>query len=213
MPAQLGPLAHVPGGLEIDLSGEMPENVDIDSLQDKPWQRPDSDLTDYFNYGFTENTWRLYCKKQQEVRLEQNLQSKIKVFDSSQPDTSDMPAELRMMQMAQQQQQPGGGAAGGTQSQQLQMLQQQMAQQQQMRMQQQMQMQMMMQQRMQQQMRMQQMPGGQGGQGGGQMPNQMGGQQQNPMMGQQQGQMQGGQQQQQGQMGQQVRRSAARTSG
>ena len=114
MPAQLGPLAHVPGGLEIDLSGEMPENVDIDSLQDKPWQRPDSDLTDYFNYGFTENTWRLYCKKQQEVRLEQNLQSKIKVFDSSQPDTSDMPAELRMMQMAQQQQQPGGGAAGGS---------------------------------------------------------------------------------------------------
>ena len=61
MPAQLGPLAHVPGGLEIDLSGEMPENVDIDSLQDKPWQRPDSDLTDYFNYGFTENTWRLYA--------------------------------------------------------------------------------------------------------------------------------------------------------
>ena len=66
--ARLGPLAHVPGGLEIDLSGEMPENIDIDSLQDKPWHKPDADPTDYFNYGFVEDTWRLYCRKQQEVR-------------------------------------------------------------------------------------------------------------------------------------------------
>ena len=63
--AKLGPLLHVPGGLEMDLSGQLPENVDVDSLPDKPWQKPEADLADYFNYGFTEDTWRLYCHKQQ----------------------------------------------------------------------------------------------------------------------------------------------------
>ena len=27
-------------------------NPEIDSLDDKPWQKPGADLSDYFNYGF-----------------------------------------------------------------------------------------------------------------------------------------------------------------
>lgn len=37
---------------------------------DKPWRRPGTDITDYFNYGFDEFTWALYCSKQENVRKE-----------------------------------------------------------------------------------------------------------------------------------------------
>lgn len=37
---------------------------------DKPWRRPGTDLTDYFNYGFDEFTWASYCLKQDLVRKE-----------------------------------------------------------------------------------------------------------------------------------------------
>ncbi|KAJ3336038.1 pre-mRNA 3-end-processing factor fip1l1 [Gonapodya sp. JEL0774] len=42
--------------------------VEIDGLEDKAWRRPGTDLTDYFNYGFTEDTWRAYIVKQKELR-------------------------------------------------------------------------------------------------------------------------------------------------
>ncbi|KAL0216909.1 hypothetical protein RCL1_007392 [Eukaryota sp. TZLM3-RCL] len=41
---------------------------DIDSVHDKAWRRQGSDVSDYFNYGFNEQTWRLYCKKQADFR-------------------------------------------------------------------------------------------------------------------------------------------------
>ena len=43
-------------------------NVDLDTMKDKPWLRPGSDITDYFNYGFTEKTWKKYCEMQKERR-------------------------------------------------------------------------------------------------------------------------------------------------
>jgi pre-mRNA 3'-end-processing factor FIP1 len=43
---------------------------------DKPWRRPGSDMTDYFNYGFDEFTWASYCIKQQELRAEVSGQKK-----------------------------------------------------------------------------------------------------------------------------------------
>lgn len=38
-----------------------------------------ADITDYFNYGFTEETWRLYCDKQRKVRYEVQQLNKIAV--------------------------------------------------------------------------------------------------------------------------------------
>lgn len=38
--------------------------------EDKPWKRPGADITDYFNYGFTEDTWMQYCEKQKMIRQE-----------------------------------------------------------------------------------------------------------------------------------------------
>ncbi|MEN2498210.1 MAG: pre-mRNA 3-end-processing factor fip1l1 [Marteilia pararefringens] len=42
--------------------------LDLDTLAEKPWNDPGADVTDYFNYGFTEPTWRAYCRKQQIIR-------------------------------------------------------------------------------------------------------------------------------------------------
>ncbi|BHF57496.1 hypothetical protein SprV_0100043800 [Sparganum proliferum] len=38
--------------------------------EEKPWKRPGADITDYFNYGFTEETWTQYCEKQKILRQE-----------------------------------------------------------------------------------------------------------------------------------------------
>merc|ERR1712168_549828 len=43
-------------------------NPEIDALDDKPWQKPGADLSDYFNYGFSESTWRLYSEHQRTLR-------------------------------------------------------------------------------------------------------------------------------------------------
>ena len=56
--AKFGPLVHVPGGMQMSFEPPLPENIDIDQLPDKPWRKPEVDMTDYFNYGFNEDTWR-----------------------------------------------------------------------------------------------------------------------------------------------------------
>lgn len=38
-----------------------------------------ADITDYFNYGFTEDTWKQYCEKQRRMRMELTMQKKIYV--------------------------------------------------------------------------------------------------------------------------------------
>jgi len=37
---------------------------------DKPWRKPGTDISDYFNYGFDEFTWTMYAAKQDSVRGE-----------------------------------------------------------------------------------------------------------------------------------------------
>ena len=34
-----------------------------DPTAEKPWRIPTSDMSDYFNYGFNEETWILYSDK------------------------------------------------------------------------------------------------------------------------------------------------------
>ena len=48
--------------------------------EDKPWRKPGADITDYFNYGFSEESWILYCMKQKRLRAE-NSNFKVS-FDS-----------------------------------------------------------------------------------------------------------------------------------
>lgn len=51
-------------------------DTDFPSEEDKPWRRPGSDITDFFNYGFDEFTWASYCLKQQGLRNEVTDQKK-----------------------------------------------------------------------------------------------------------------------------------------
>jgi hypothetical protein len=68
---------------------------DLDSFEDKPWRKPGADLTDYFNFGFNETTWRAYCIKQKSLREEFGLQKKIGVYDSSSSAIGSNPANYR----------------------------------------------------------------------------------------------------------------------
>ncbi|CAN0525006.1 unnamed protein product, partial [Ectocarpus sp. 8 AP-2014] len=33
-------------------------------MEEQPWRHPGVDIADFFNYGFTEDSWRVYCEKQ-----------------------------------------------------------------------------------------------------------------------------------------------------
>lgn len=53
----------------IDLDAQQPIlDVDINTIEDKPWRKPGADISDYFNYGFDEDTWKLYCEKQKKMK-------------------------------------------------------------------------------------------------------------------------------------------------
>lgn len=45
-------------------------DADFPTESSKPWRKPGSDITDYFNYGFDEFTWASYCLKQQQMPKE-----------------------------------------------------------------------------------------------------------------------------------------------
>lgn len=50
------------------INSTAPHEFNLDQLEDKPWRKPGADITDYFNYGFTEETWRAYCERQKRIR-------------------------------------------------------------------------------------------------------------------------------------------------
>lgn len=70
---------QAPGKFSIDefecvgtISGVPAHEFSIDSLDEKPWRKPGADITDYFNYGFNEETWRAYCERQKQMRLNES---------------------------------------------------------------------------------------------------------------------------------------------
>ncbi|KAI8902065.1 Fip1 motif-domain-containing protein [Globomyces pollinis-pini] len=73
-----GVSAPVKSGIDIEAMGQYEGvdiiNVDLDGFEDKPWRKPGADITDYFNFGFNEQSWRAYCTKQKLFRDE--LQSR-----------------------------------------------------------------------------------------------------------------------------------------
>ncbi|KAK0553875.1 cleavage polyadenylation factor subunit fip1 [Tilletia horrida] len=61
-------LSTAPDGVLQEEGEEEPEGpmlyeVDPASFSDKPWRRAGADLSDYFNYGFNEDTWRQYSER------------------------------------------------------------------------------------------------------------------------------------------------------
>ncbi|CAG9771167.1 unnamed protein product [Ceutorhynchus assimilis] len=47
-------------------------DYNLDALEEKPWRTPGADITDYFNYGFNEDTWKAYCERQKRVRINES---------------------------------------------------------------------------------------------------------------------------------------------
>lgn len=52
------------------ISGQSAVEYNLEAIEDKPWRKPGADITDYFNYGFSEETWRAYCERQKRMRHE-----------------------------------------------------------------------------------------------------------------------------------------------
>ncbi|KAI3443997.1 hypothetical protein Pfo_000662 [Paulownia fortunei] len=71
--------------------------VDIDSFEEKSWKLPGIDISDFFNFGLNEDSWRDYCKQLEQLRLETTMQSKIRVYESGRAEQDydpDLPPEL-----------------------------------------------------------------------------------------------------------------------
>uniref|UniRef100_A0A0K8TDI2 Pre-mRNA polyadenylation factor Fip1 domain-containing protein n=3 Tax=Lygus hesperus TaxID=30085 RepID=A0A0K8TDI2_LYGHE len=54
------------------INGVQAHEFSIDALEEKPWRKPGADITDYFNYGFNEDTWRAYCERQKTLRIHES---------------------------------------------------------------------------------------------------------------------------------------------
>ncbi|KAJ1968874.1 cleavage polyadenylation factor subunit fip1 [Dispira parvispora] len=81
-------------GLDIDAVGQYDGkdiyDYDLEGAEDKPWRKPGADITDYFNYGFNEFSWNMYCARQKQLREDQQLKKKINVFNAGNPMAGDM---------------------------------------------------------------------------------------------------------------------------
>ncbi|KAK8654859.1 hypothetical protein V6N13_107455 [Hibiscus sabdariffa] len=86
------------GGLDFTLpSHKTIFEVDIDSFEEKPWKYPGVDLSDFFNFGLNEESWKDYGKQLEQRRLETTMQSKIRVYESGRTEQDydpDLPPEL-----------------------------------------------------------------------------------------------------------------------
>jgi len=71
-------LDHVP-----TLGGRDVFDVDLDKMEDRPWMMPGADKTDYFNYGFDEQTWKIYAQRQSAHRRDIQMKQAITVFEFS----------------------------------------------------------------------------------------------------------------------------------
>lgn len=59
---------------------------DLDTIKDKPWLEAGADITDYFNYGFNETTWKAYCEKQRETRAMIDKEDSSEDFNNDRDD-------------------------------------------------------------------------------------------------------------------------------
>ncbi|GAB4832712.1 hypothetical protein Ancab_006730 [Ancistrocladus abbreviatus] len=85
------------GGLEFTLpSHKTIFEVDIDSFEEKPWKYPGVDVSHFFNFGLSEESWKEYCKQLEQLRLESTMQSRISVLSgrAEQVYDPDLPPEL-----------------------------------------------------------------------------------------------------------------------
>ena len=69
LPVVTAPPSHpvVDPSVTAIIDGRSILEVDINALADKPWRRPGSDISDWFNYGFDELSWEAYCYRRRDL--------------------------------------------------------------------------------------------------------------------------------------------------
>ena len=72
--------------------------TEIDHLEDKPWRAEGADPSDWFNYGFNEETWRRYCEKQMRLRREYAMGGNPSIHQMQQPPQPMYPPQHHMQQ-------------------------------------------------------------------------------------------------------------------
>ncbi|TFK89871.1 hypothetical protein K466DRAFT_6949 [Polyporus arcularius HHB13444] len=89
--------------------------LDLNALADKPWRRPGSDISDWFNYGFDEISWEAYCYRRRELSdLAGMLKNNVVNFAGiSEDQLIALPPEVRAMVMAGATTVMAGGGGGG----------------------------------------------------------------------------------------------------
>ena len=55
-----------------------------------------AEITDYFNYGFTEDTWKAYCEKQRRLRLDNVPTTLPKKYDTRVSSTSTYAGQVNL---------------------------------------------------------------------------------------------------------------------
>ncbi|EAU92353.1 hypothetical protein CC1G_00572 [Coprinopsis cinerea okayama7 len=75
---------------------------DLNALADKPWRRPGSDISDWFNYGFDEISWEAYCYRRRDLGdLGLVLKTSILNFSGMPEDQFNaLPPDVRTMVMS-----------------------------------------------------------------------------------------------------------------
>ncbi|XWS14199.1 hypothetical protein CRYUN_Cryun36dG0102900 [Craigia yunnanensis] len=58
-------------------------DVNIDAFEEKPWRHPGVDITDFFNFGFNEDSWKRYCNSLEKFRQQSSRQVRIPPYYSS----------------------------------------------------------------------------------------------------------------------------------
>ncbi|KAH0837922.1 hypothetical protein J3R83DRAFT_6154 [Lanmaoa asiatica] len=103
LPAAVAPPSHP--SINPDLSGILDGRsileVDLSAMAEKPWRRPGSDISDWFNYGFDEISWEAYCYRRRDLgELANVLKTNVLNFAAMPEDQlTALPPDLRTMVM------------------------------------------------------------------------------------------------------------------
>ncbi|KAH7915681.1 hypothetical protein BJ138DRAFT_1122388 [Hygrophoropsis aurantiaca] len=103
LPPAVAPPSHpsinpsIPGVLD----GRSILEMDMTAMAEKPWRRPGSDISDWFNYGFDEISWEAYCYRRRDLgELANVLKTNVINFAGMPEDQlTALPPELRTMVM------------------------------------------------------------------------------------------------------------------
>lgn len=72
-PSTLPPVTAPPSHPVVDptvtgvMDGRSILDFDLSAMNEKPWRRPGSDISDWFNYGFDETSWEAYCYRRRDL--------------------------------------------------------------------------------------------------------------------------------------------------